>query len=147
MSPTASAANAAVQSLLDDLVASGEELGLQVAAYRQGRLVIDVWAGLADSRTGRKVDGDTLFTVFSTTKGITYTAIHILAERGLLDYYDPLARYWPAFAARGKSRVTIRHVLTHTAGVPQIPDGATPEDLCDWDRMCAASAVARSLNS
>jgi CubicO group peptidase (beta-lactamase class C family) len=140
MSPTASAANAAVQSLLDDLVASGKELGLQVAAYRQGRLVIDAWAGVADARTGRKVDGDTLFTVFSTTKGITYTAIHILAERGLLDYDDPVARYWPAFAARGKSRVTIRQLLTHSAGVPQMPEGSTPEDLCDWDRICAAIA-------
>jgi len=140
MSPTASAANAAVQSLLDDLVASGEELGLQVAAYRQGRLVIDAWAGIADTRTGMKVDGDTLFTVFSTTKGITYTAIHILAERMLLYYDDPVALYWPAFAAHGKSRVTIRHVLTHTAGVPQMPEGATPEDLCDWDRICAAIA-------
>jgi CubicO group peptidase (beta-lactamase class C family) len=75
--------------------------------------------------------------VFSTTKGITYTAIHILAERGLLDYDDPVARYWPAFAARGKSRVTIRQLLTHSAGVPQMPEGSTPEDLCDWDRICA----------
>ena len=135
-----SRANEAVRSLLEDLVASGEELGLQVAAYHKGRLVIDAWAGIADAHTGRKVDGETLFTVFSTTKGILYTAIHLLAERGQLDYDDPVARYWPAFAARGKKQVTIRQVLTHTAGVPQMPEGVTPEDLCDWDRMCAAIA-------
>jgi CubicO group peptidase (beta-lactamase class C family) len=135
-----SEANAAVQSLLDDLVSSGEELGLQVAAYHQGKLAIDAWAGFADARTGRKVDGDTLFTVFSTTKGITCTAIHILAERGLLGYDDPVARYWPAFAARGKGRVTVRQVLTHTAGAPQMPDGVTPVDICDWDRICTAIA-------
>jgi CubicO group peptidase (beta-lactamase class C family) len=135
-----SQANAAVKLLLDKLVASSEELGLQVAAYYKGKLVIDTWAGIADSRSGRKVDGETLFTVFSTTKGVAYTAIHMLAERRLLDYEDPVARYWPAFAARGKQRVTIRQVLTHTAGVPQMPEGATPEDICDWDRICAAIA-------
>jgi CubicO group peptidase (beta-lactamase class C family) len=135
-----SQANEAVRSLLERLVASGEELGLQAAAYHKGKLAVDAWAGIADTRTGRKVDGETLFTVFSTTKGILYTAIHLLAERGRLDYDAAVARYWPAFAARGKGRVTIRQVLTHTAGVPQMPEGAQPEDLCDWDRMCAAIA-------
>ena len=135
-----SQANAAVKSLLEDLVASGEELGLQAAAYHKGKLVIDAWAGIADVRTGRKVDGGTLFTVFSTTKGVLYTAIHLLAERGLLDYEDLVARYWPAFGSRDKQRVSIRQVLTHTAGVPQMPEGATPEDICDWGRICAAIA-------
>jgi len=133
-------ARASVGSLLEKLVSGGEELGLQVAAYHNGRLVVDAWAGLADAATGRAVDGDTLFTVFSTTKGIVYTAIHMLAERGLLDYDDPVSRYWPAFAARGKGSVTIRQVLDHSAGVPQMPEGATPEDICDWDRICAAIA-------
>ena len=132
--------NTKVKRVLEDLIAGGDELGLQVAAYHRGRLVIDAWAGLADVSSGRKVDGETLFTVFSTTKGITYACIHILAERGKLDYDDPVARSWPAFGARGKGRVTIRQVLTHSAGVPQMPAGATPEDICDWDRICSAIA-------
>jgi CubicO group peptidase (beta-lactamase class C family) len=73
-----------IQSFLDDQIASGKETGLQVAAYHKGRLVVDAWAGVADSETGRKVDGDTLFVVFSVTKGITVTVIHMLAERGLV---------------------------------------------------------------
>ena len=44
-------ANAAVQTLLDELVGSGEGLGLQVAAYRRGKLVVDAWAGIADACT------------------------------------------------------------------------------------------------
>jgi len=132
--------NALVKSLLEELVASGEERGLQAAAYHKGKLVIDAWAGPADASTGRVVDGDTLFAVFSTTKGITYAAVHLLAERGKLDYEDPVARYWPALAARGKGRVTIRQVFDHSAGVPQMPDGATAEDICDWDGICAAIA-------
>ncbi len=133
-------ANESVRLFLEEIIASGEETGLQVAVYHRGRLVIDTWAGVADASTGRKVDGETLFTVFSTTKGILYACIHLLAERGKLAYDDPVARHWPAFAARGKAGVTIRQVLDHSAGVPQMPDGATAEDICDWDRICGMVA-------
>ncbi len=115
-----------VRLFLEQLVASGEELGLQVAAYHRGKLVIDACAGIADPATGRKVDSDTLFTVFSTTKGIIYAAIHLLAERGRLSYDDPVARFWPAFAARGKQAVTVGQVMDHSAGVPQMPDRVDP---------------------
>ncbi len=70
-----------VRAVLETLVESGEEMGLQAAAYLDGELVVDAWAGLADQDTGRPVDGETLFTVFSTTKGITATCIHMLADR------------------------------------------------------------------
>lgn len=60
--------NERVQHLLDERVASGEEIGLQVAVYIGGEQVVDAWAGVADEATGRKVDGDTLFTSWSTTK-------------------------------------------------------------------------------
>jgi CubicO group peptidase (beta-lactamase class C family) len=129
-----------VGRFLEHVVESGAELGLQVAAYHGGRLVIDACAGVADPATGRKVTADTLFTVFSTTKGIIYAAIHLLAERGRLSYDDPVARSWPEFGARGKQGVTIGQVLDHSAGVPQMPGGATPEDICSWDRICAAIA-------
>ena len=114
------------QAILDDLVGRDVERGLQVAAYYRGELVVDAWAGVADSATGRPVDGDTLFTVFSCGKGITATVVHLLAERGKLDYDDPVARHWPAFAVHGKANVTIRQVMSHTAGVPQMPDGSVP---------------------
>ena len=58
-----------IQLLMDDLVASGDEVGLQVTAYVNGELVVDAWAGVADEATGRMVNGDTLFTSWSTTKG------------------------------------------------------------------------------
>ncbi|MGD9895126.1 MAG: serine hydrolase domain-containing protein, partial [Dehalococcoidia bacterium] len=108
-------ATAAVQALLDELVADGTELGLQAVVYRNGEVVIDAAAGIADRESGRPVDGDTLFTVFSVSKGVTATCIHLLAERGRLSYDDPIARYWPAFAAEGKGQVTIRDALTHRA--------------------------------
>jgi len=128
------------QELLDDLVASGAERGMQLAVYVGDELVVDAWAGVADPATGRRVDGDTLFPVFSTTKGIVATAIHMLADRGALDYDSPIASYWPEFGAHGKERVTVRHALAHTAGVPQMPEGVGAADMCDWDGMCRAIA-------
>lgn len=132
--------NDRVTRLLQNLIDAGEEVGLQVAAYHRGRLVVDAWAGLADEATGRKVDGETLFTSLSTTKGWVTTCAHILADRGKLQYEDPIAEYWPEFAAHGKAQVTVRHVLTHTAGVPKMPANVTPEMMCDWNGMCDAIA-------
>ena len=82
-----------VQALLDEMTAGGAERGLQVAAYHSGELVVDAWSGTADPATGRVVDGETMFTVFSVTKGVTATVAHLLAERGLIDYDAPVARY------------------------------------------------------
>lgn len=131
-----------VQTLLDDLVSSGAERGVQAAAYLDGKLVVDAWAGVADTETGKPVDGDTLFTVFSSTKGVTSTVIHLLAERGVLDYDAPIATYWPEFAANGKERVTVRHALTHAAGIPQRPTSVSPTD---WEGMCREIAALTPL--
>jgi CubicO group peptidase (beta-lactamase class C family) len=114
--------------------AAGEE-GLGVAAYLGDELIINTWAGLADSEAGRRVDESTLFQVFSVTKAFTATALHIQAERNLVDYDLPIMRYWPEFGARGKHRITVRDALCHRSGIPQMPTGVTPESMFDWDWM------------
>jgi CubicO group peptidase (beta-lactamase class C family) len=123
-----------VEQAMQQARADGEE-GLGVAAYLGDELIINTWAGLADSDTGRPVDARTLFQVFSVTKALTATALHLQAERGLVDYELPVARYWPEFGARGKHRITVRDVLCHRAGIPQMPTGVTPELMFDWDWM------------
>jgi CubicO group peptidase (beta-lactamase class C family) len=128
-------ANRIVQKAVDAAIAEGGEIGLQVAAYLNGELAVDVWGGLADETTGRRVDGDTLFPVFSVTKAVTATALHIQAERGLIDYDKPIAHYWPEFAAQGKDKATVRDALTHRAGIPLMPEGVSPEQMCDFDWM------------
>jgi CubicO group peptidase (beta-lactamase class C family) len=124
------------QAMLDELVERGEELGLQVAAYLDGRLVVDAWAGIADASTGRPVEADTLFTCFSCTKGITATVVHLLVQRGMLAYTDPIARFWPEFAANGKADITVEQALTHRAGIPHWPAAVQPSDLADWQFVC-----------
>jgi CubicO group peptidase (beta-lactamase class C family) len=137
---TSSDPNADVQQVLQSLVDEGPEVGLQVAAYLDGKLVIDAWAGAADQATGRPVDGDTLFMLSSTTKGVTATCMHVLADQGKLDFDRPMSSYWPEFGAHGKDKVTVREVISQRSGVPQTPVGYTPEWLSDWDRMCRGIA-------
>lgn len=132
--------NGRVQQLIDNLIASGAEVGLQVAAYVDGELVVDAWAGVANEATGAAVDGRTLFTSWSTTKGFVATCIHLLVDRGLLTYETKVVDYWPEFSVHGKAATTVRHLLTHMAGVPQMPEGVTVEMMTDWDTMCSAIA-------
>jgi CubicO group peptidase (beta-lactamase class C family) len=131
-----------VQQTIDELVGSGAERGLQVAVYHGGEQVVDAVAGLADATTGRAVTPDTLFYAYSVGKGATAAVVHVLAEAGVLDYDTPIAALWPEFAAHGKQRATIRHALTHSVGVPGLPTDLTPEDVCDWEKMCALVAAA-----
>jgi CubicO group peptidase (beta-lactamase class C family) len=140
MQSTGTRASEQVKEVLESLVAEGPEVGLQVAAYLHGQLLVDAWAGLADRDTGRPVDGDTLFMLSSTTKGVTATCAAVLADRGKLDYDSPVASYWPEFGAHGKDRVTVREVIAQRSGIPQTPVGYTPEWLSDWDRMCRGIA-------
>jgi CubicO group peptidase (beta-lactamase class C family) len=95
---------------------------------------------VADPATGRPVDGNTLFPVFSVSKGIIATAVHRLVERDVLRYDTGIAELWPEFGTRGKEAVTVAHVLEHSAGIPYFPAGLTPDDLADYDRVVSLVA-------
>ena len=137
--------NKVVQEAVDFAIAERGEIGMQVAAYLDSKLMVDVWGGLADETTGRKVDGETLFQAWSNIKAVTAVALHIQAERGLVDYYTPVAHYWPEFGAHGKDKGTLYDALTHRIGVPLMPLGVTPELMCDWDWMVQRIADMRPL--
>ncbi|MFJ2830489.1 serine hydrolase domain-containing protein [Streptomyces sp. NPDC087263] len=136
---------ARVGAVLERLVESGQENGLQLAVYLDGELIVDACAGVADASTGSVLAPDTLIHSFSLGKGFTATLVHVLADRGLIDYDTPIAHYWPEFGAHGKDRATVRHALTHATGVPQLPAAVTPAELCDWDTMCAIVAAQEPL--
>jgi CubicO group peptidase (beta-lactamase class C family) len=129
-----------VQQAINELVKSGAERGLQVAVYRHGEQIVDAVAGVADPSTVRRVISDTLFFSYSIGKGVAATVVHVLAERGVLDYDTRIVELWPEFGAHGKDRATVRHALSQSVGVPGLPSGLTVEDLTDWDKMCAIIA-------
>jgi CubicO group peptidase (beta-lactamase class C family) len=111
----------------------------------RGRTVVDLWTGTADGRGLRPWTPDTVAISFSTTKGIASTVVHRLADRGVLDVDEPVATYWPEFAAGGKERVTVRDLLTHRAGLHSARAVAgRAEDLLDhlaMEERLAARAV------
>jgi CubicO group peptidase (beta-lactamase class C family) len=139
-------AQARIQSLIDCIVAEGPDTSLQVAAYHHGRLIVDAWAS-CPGHPGRPIDGDSLFPVFSTGKGIAATTVLRLAERAAVQLDAPICRVWPEFAQHGKEKITLRHVLTHTAGLPWLAEHGTLDDLCDWDGVCRFLAASRPLHA
>ena len=84
------------------------EVGASVCVIRDGELVVDLWGGVADRDTGTPWQADTLVNTFSVTKGAVAIAILRLEDRGELDLDAPVAAAWPAFAANGKERITLR---------------------------------------
>ncbi|MEX2247933.1 MAG: serine hydrolase domain-containing protein, partial [Dehalococcoidia bacterium] len=124
-----------VREVLAAQLSDGRHLGAGVAVYHRGRLVADLWGGVADSSTGRAWERDTMAVCYSTTKGLAATCAHVLAGRELIDYEAPVASYWPEFAQNGKAAITVRQLLSHQAGIPQIPGGMSTRDALDWDKM------------
>ncbi|GAA2827241.1 serine hydrolase domain-containing protein [Crossiella cryophila] len=113
--------------------------GAQLAVYRHGEPVVDLWA--------TPFEADTIGVTMSCSKGLVATMAHLLSERGQLDLAAPVARYWPEFAANGKEQVTVTHLLTHQAGLPGFPPerlGAI-EDLLDWRHCTGMLAGAAPL--
>jgi CubicO group peptidase (beta-lactamase class C family) len=118
----------------------GPELGAAFAAYQGGRLVVDLWGGVADAETGEPWREDSLCLVFSGTKGLVATCMLQLVDRGLLDLEAPVCRYWPEFAANGKEDVLVRHVVSHQAGMPGLRREVALDEVHDVDHMAALLA-------
>ncbi len=116
--------------------------GAAVCVYYHGEKVVDVWGGRRD-RHGHAWNADTMSVSFSTTKGVVSTLLHIFADRGLVDYDAPVARYWPEFAQAGKERITVRQLLCHEAGLYPLRSRIDHvERMLDWDYM--VDLLARS---
>ncbi|MEU4314166.1 serine hydrolase domain-containing protein [Nocardia sp. NPDC024068] len=134
-----------IQSAIDQFVDTGAETGLQVAVYRHSALVVDAGAGIADNATGRRVTPETPFFSFSAGKTMASLIAHLLVRTGAVGYDTPVVDLWPEFGAHGKESATLRHVLTHTIGVPAMPRDIGPADLADRTRICTAIAAAEPL--
>lgn len=117
------------------------ELGAAVTVTVDGKTVVDLWGGVADTVSARPWMRDTTVVVFSCTKGATALCAHLLAARGQLDLDASVARYWPAFAAAGKEAIPVRMLLNHQAGLAAIDEPLPARALYDWDTMATAVAA------
>ncbi|QLL06822.1 serine hydrolase domain-containing protein [Mycobacterium vicinigordonae] len=125
---------------LAEEISRGSELGAAVAIDIGGEMVVDLWGGYADRAKTRQWDQDTIVNVFSSTKNVTALAALLLIDRGELDPFAPVARYWPEFAANGKQDIEVRHVMSHTSGVSGWELPFTVDDLYNWDLASARLA-------
>jgi CubicO group peptidase (beta-lactamase class C family) len=118
--------------------AAGLHLGAQLYASLRGEVVADL--ALGENAPGEPLSRDHLLVWLSSTKPVTAVCVALVWERGLLDLDDPLARHLPEFAAHGKERITIRHLLTHTAGIRMLDTGwpAAP-----WEELIARIAGSK----
>lgn len=140
---TCDAAFTSVREVFEASLTSGEELGASIVINLDGRTLVDMWGGWRDEARTQPWQQDTIVNVWSSTKTVTSLAMLMLASRGLVDVHAPVARYWPEFAAAGKDRIEVRHLMSHTSGVSGLEQPATVEDLYDWEtstRRMAAQA-------
>lgn len=131
-----------VRDAFEQNFAQRNEVGAAVAAFADGELVVNLWAGSADAAGTRPWRENTLAAIMSGTKGLTSTCVHQLAERGVLDLDAPVARYWPEFGQAGKQNVTLAMVLSHRSGVIGPRTQMRWQDVTDWDLVCERLAAA-----
>jgi CubicO group peptidase (beta-lactamase class C family) len=118
------------------------DIGAAVAAWVDGELVVNLWGGWQDAGRQQPWQQDTLASVFSGSKGLTSTCVHLLVERGEIDLEKPVATYWPEFAQSGKDAVTVAMVMAHRSGVIGPQRRLSPTEVLDWDGVCAQLAAA-----
>jgi CubicO group peptidase (beta-lactamase class C family) len=125
--------NDKVSSLLTQQVADGRQIGVQVCAYKDNKVIVDTFAGSMGPDDPRPVQADSLFLSWSTTKGVAATALHILADKGLIEYDTPVAEYWPEFAKNGKDKITVAQAMSHQDGLHAMPTPFNVSYLTDWN--------------
>jgi len=109
----------------------------QLCVMQHGEIVLDL---------SFRCEPDSLFLLWSTGKPLAAMAVHLLAERGVLDLDDPVRRFWPEYAQHGKAAVTVRHVLRHASGAPLSTGSVLGDALASpfWDLSVRAAARAKT---
>lgn len=130
-----------VRSLLAENIRSGVEVGASIAVDLHGEMVADLWGGYADADRTKPWSADTIVNMWSSTKTVTALAALMLVDRGDLDVFEPVATYWPEFAANGKEAVEVRHIMSHTSGVSGWDTPFSIEDMFDWEKSTSQLAA------
>ena len=129
-----------VKAVFEENFEQRGDVGASVAVSLEGETMVDLWAGHRDRARTLPWERDTIVNVYSTTKTMTALAALLLADRGELDLYAPVKRYWPEFAQNGKDKVEVRHFLSHSAGLSGMDEPMNDQDVYDWEKMVTALA-------
>ncbi|MHB1986732.1 MAG: serine hydrolase domain-containing protein [Acidimicrobiales bacterium] len=124
-----------VRAAFEANLEQGLDVGASVAVFLDGEAVVDLWGGYLDEARTEPWEEDTIINVWSTTKTMTALCALMLADSRELDFHEPVARYWPEFAAAGKQDIEVRHLMAHTAGLSGWTEPIGVEDLYDWEKV------------
>ena len=130
-----------VRTAFEANFSNGSDVGASFCATVEGETVVDLWGGFADAERTRAWERDTIVNVYSTTKTMTALTALLIADRGDLDFDAPVAKYWPEFAAGGKSGVKVSHLMAHSSGLSGWKELISVEDLYDWEKTTALLAA------
>lgn len=145
-SPVHSDVEAKLRNLLIDLGNADKILGIQVCAYKDGEVIIDSAAGSLGRYDPRPVQPDSLFPVFSATKGVTAGMLHWLVDNGKLRLDEDILNIWPEFGCNGKDGIKVHHVLNHTSGLHNALAMLIRENpllISNWDECLKSIAAAK----
>lgn len=141
-----------IWSSVETLYKSGNHPLISVCIRRHGHIMINRSIGYrqGNSAAGLSSDAvianpDTPICLFSASKLVSAMLVHILNEQGKINLLDPVSRYIPEFAANGKRRATIFHLLSHRGGIPKIETEVTPELLFDREKILQLLYVAKPV--
>jgi CubicO group peptidase (beta-lactamase class C family) len=132
---------AGVRKEFENNLANGTDVGASFCATIDGETVVDLWGGFTDEARTRSWEKDTIINVYSTTKTMTALTALLVADRGELDFEAPVARYWPEFAANGKTRVKVSHLMSHSAGLSGWKEKVSAKDIYDWEKVTSLLAA------
>jgi CubicO group peptidase (beta-lactamase class C family) len=134
-----------VRDAFERNLVSAADVGASCCITLEGETVVDLWGGFADPAKTRPWEHNTIVNVFSTTKTMTALTALLLADRGELDLDAPVARYWPEFAANGKERIKVSHLMSHSSGLSGWREPLKTDDLYDWQKMTSLLAAQAPL--
>jgi CubicO group peptidase (beta-lactamase class C family) len=137
---TVDARFASVRDAFRENFTSHNELGGAVCVVVEGTVVVDLWGGYRDLDGTLPWQRDTLVDVFSVGKGLLAAGVARLVGQGAIDLDAPIASVWPEFAANDKGHVTLRHVLSHAAGLPSVQRRLAPGAMLSPELMRGALA-------
>jgi CubicO group peptidase (beta-lactamase class C family) len=126
-----------VRECFADVLAEQPGTGAAFAAWCDGRLAVDLWGGYADLARRRRWEPDSLVQPYSVSKPFAAVCALLLVQAGRLDLDAPVQRYWPGFSAP----TTVRHLLSHQAGVVMLDRQVPTEAFYDWDWLCRLLAA------
>lgn len=121
----------------------GLDIGAALCIYHQGHVVVNLWGG--ERASGRPWDGDTLVPLTSVTKAVLSTLVLMLAQEKALDIDAPVRDYWPEFGQNGKADITVRHALSHRAGIPAFDHPISLEEQISRTRVIDSLASMRPV--